>query len=168
MAKEYNIRKTDGSCSTCEQKLEPGTEIMALVREGNEDLIREDYCCLCWKKAPKTENKEILCIWRTRIPKPVEKKKLLVDDNLLKNLFQRLAETDDESRIKFRYVLGLILMRKRILIYDRSETDGQGREVWLMRMRGQDGQQKVIDPKLDEDQISEVSKNLSEIMEGDF
>jgi len=33
---------------------------------------------------------------------------------------------------------------------------------------GDDNQHLVIDPKLTEDQIAEVSMNLGEIMEGDF
>lgn len=167
MAKEYNIRKTSGLCSVCDTQLEPGTEFTATLRGQEEELIREDFCDECWAKDPKTENEEILCIWRTKVPQPTEKKKLLVDDTLLINLFERLDGAEDESKIKFRYVLALVLMRKKILQYQSSKTNDQGQDIWNMRLRG-GSFYDVVDPKLSEDEIAEVSENLSEIMEGDF
>ncbi len=169
MAKEYNIRKTSGQCSACEAKLEPDTELTALVREGKDELIREDFCNACWAESPKEEEPGVLCVWHTRVPIPSEKKKLLIDDGLLKNLFERLADSEEPSKINFRYVLGLVLMRKRLLVYDRSEKDDEGQEVWQMHFRGdKETVRKVIDPNLSEDQIAEVSANLGDIMEGDF
>jgi len=65
-------------------------------------------------------------------------------------------------------VVALILMRKKLLIYDRMDTDDREREIWTMHLRGRDEKVFVMDPKLTEDRIAEVSADLSEIMEGDF
>ncbi len=110
---------------------------------------------------------EILASWQTVIPKPAEKKKLLVDDEVLMNFFRRLADTDDPAKVTFRYVLGLILMRKRKLIYDGPGRNADGVDIWKMHFRGTDEKHEVIDPGMDEDQILDVSQNLSQIMELD-
>jgi len=75
--------------------------------------------------------------------------------------------SSDLSKQKFRYVLTLILMRKRLLSYEGMTTT-DGVDIWKMRIRGTDRFYQVIDPKLDEEQVSEVSSSLGEIMEGDF
>jgi len=170
MAKDYNIRKTSGQCSICDKQLEAGTEFTATVSEGPDELLRNDYCDACSESLSETVSAAVLCKWRTVVPHPEEKKKLLVSDDLMVNLFERLSETQDPSKINFRYVLALVLMRKKLLIYDRMATDDEGREVWSMHLRASDPSDEhlVIDPKLTEDQLAEVSDSLGEIMEGDF
>lgn len=170
MAKEYNIRKTSGQCSTCDKQIDPGVEFTATVSEGPDELVRNDYCDACAETLSEETLAAVLCKWRTIAPHPEEKKKLLVSDDLLVNLFERLSETEDPSKINFRYVLALVLMRKKLLIYDRMSTDDEGQETWSMHLKGSDppDEHLVIDPKLTEDQIAEVSESLGEIMEGDF
>ena len=170
MAKEFNIAKPEGKCFACGEDLPPGTPIVALVKAADEELVREDYHVACWTEpldAAASTNVNVLGVWRTSIPQKEEKKKLLIDDALLVNFFERLEGQQDPSRVAFRYVLALILMRKKLLTYE-GMTRRDGVEVWNMRQRGTDRTHQVVDPKLDEDRIAEVSTHLGDIMEGDF
>jgi len=101
------------------------------------------------------------------VPRKEEKKKLLVDDAVLVEFFERLEGQQEPERLQFRFVLALILMRKRKLAYEGSEKQDE-QDVWVMRMRGTKNIHHVIDPHLDEDKIAAVSESLSTIMEGDF
>ena len=187
MVRDFKISKTQGVCAQCEQILEPGDEIYALVRADAEELEREDYHLKCFFNngstaietkasdiatqetliANQLDDPKVLGLWRTHIPHPEEKKKLLIDNALLINFFERLEGHSEPAKLKFRYVLTLILMRKRLLNYEGMTTT-DGVDIWKMRIRGTDRYYQVIDPKLDEEQISEVSSSLGEIMEGDF
>ena len=166
MAKEFNISKTSGSCSACRKQMQPGEELVTTVKEVNEEFVREDFCTDCWKPQPGREE-ALVGSWRTRVPQPQEKKRLLVDDAILVNLFERLAGTDQPAKINFRYVLALVLWRKKLLAYDRMERRPDGAEVWKMHFKGSDQVQEVIDPKMDDLKIAEVSGQLGQIMEGE-
>jgi hypothetical protein len=171
MSKDFKIQKTQGTCTKTGSTLEPGQEFIALARMGEEAIVREDYSLDAWAEmdADALEaSPDVLGIWHTHVPVKAEKKKLLVDNNLLVNFFERLDGQEAPDRIAFRFVLTLILMRKRILRYERTESRDEGVEVWLMKMRGDNQLREVIDPKLDADRIAEVSLSLGEIMEGDF
>ena len=39
MAKDFKIAKCEGVCSKCEQELLPETPIVAMVRDGEEELV---------------------------------------------------------------------------------------------------------------------------------
>ena len=170
MAKDFKIQKTLGKCLACEKEIPAGQEIIALVKAGEEELTREDYHLQCWVEPLEkqaAESQDVIGVWRTKIPLKEEKKKLLIDDNLLKSFFIKLEGADKPAQINFRYVLALILMRKRILSYEGCEKN-ENVETWHMRMRGTKNYYNLIDPKLDATQISEVSQSMGEIMQGDF
>lgn len=167
MAKEYNIARTSGTCVACERELAPGEEFVATVRETPDDLQREDYCLACWDGRDEPPDAARLGVWKSRVPQPREKKKVFVDDDLLVNFFHRLADAEDETKLGFRFVLTLVLMRKKILVYEGSTREGE-RDVWRMRIKGDDVIHEVVDPHLDEDRIAEVSAHLGTILEGEL
>jgi len=112
--------------------------------------------------------------WRTIIPVPEQKKKLLVDDSVLVDLFQRLGSRPEPTlaeEVRFRFVLALILMRKRILKYEGTAPIPAPTaeiphppHIWLMKLRSVEEPVHVIDPHLTPEQIGEVSGQLSAIL----
>lgn len=168
MAKEYNISKTDGRCSVCEKQLQSGDQYVATVIDAGEELQRVDFCLQCWEKDPREDTPDLLGVWHTQVPKPQEKKKLLVDNDLLINFFERLDGADEPAKVNFRFVLALILMRKKLLVYDRSEKKDDGTELWSMHFKGSDQKHEVTDPHMDEEKIAQVSQQLGQIMEGEL
>ncbi|MFW6132669.1 MAG: hypothetical protein ACOC8F_02140 [Planctomycetota bacterium] len=166
MGKQYNIAKVTGRCATCERRLAPGEAYVATVVEVGEDLERRDYCTTC--RPPGEATGDALAVWSSRLPQSQQKRKLLVDDEVLVNFFERLAGADDEAKVNFRFVLALVLMRKKRLVYERGRTDESGRDVWVMRLRGEQATCEVVDPHLDEDKIADVSEQLGQIMETDL
>ena len=165
MATEYNISKTASQCCSCRRELGDGEEFVATVIEGDEELHRNDYCLACWDADGRPQEADLLGLWRGRLRRRQEKKRLFVDDELLINFFERLEDADDPAKVGFRFVLALVLMRKKLLVYDRSET-ADGADVWTMHLKGSQDQYKVIDPHMDEDKIAEVSQQLGDILEG--
>ena len=171
MAKEYEISKVTERCRCCRRELAPGEEIVATVRESGEEFVREDFCAACWDHEENRQHHDILAVWRSVVPRPEEKrKKLFVDDDLLINFFERLEGADEPAKVNFRFVLTLILMRKRLLKYDESRTE-DGKEIWRLRIPGDksaDNKVEVVNPHLDEEQIEQLSSQIGEILHTDL
>lgn len=164
MVKEYNFSKTGGQCTACQKDLKAGDEIVATLRETREDFCREDLCPACWQGREHQADSELVGFWHSRVPRTQAKKKTFVDDDLLMNFFQRLSATEEPAKVNFRFVLALVLMRKKLLVYDRFQKLPDGREVWEMHFKGDKDIHKVIDPRMDEAKIAEVSQHLDEIL----
>jgi len=168
MAKEYNIAKAAGRCTACGKQLEPGESFTATLRETPDELVREDYCLSCWETHSRQSSPDVFGVWRSQMPQPNRKKRLFVDDELLINLFERLEGADAASKINLRFVLALVLMRKKLLIYDGTESTTQDRDVWKVHVRGDRTTYRLIDPHMDEEKIAEVSAQLDQILEAEL
>ncbi len=165
MAKDWDsVVKRIGRCSKCEKEFTEHQEYYASLREGEQDFERNDYCLDCWSDELR---KESFSFWKAKIPGKEEKKKLLVDNEVLIDFFRRLVESDDESKRGFTFVLALILMRKRILKYIETKRDDSGQEIWIMKLAKEDKEYNVINPHLDDEQIEQIREGLGSILAGD-
>jgi hypothetical protein len=157
----YDVSRPLGKCHVTGNVIEPGSKLMAALRETPTGFERLDISIDAW---PTFDRKDVLAFWQTVMPSPQQtKKKLFVDDQVLCELFERLASTTEPAKLNFRFVLGLILMRKRMIVYESTRVE-DGKEIWKVRFKGKDDEMDLINPKLDEQQVMEVSQQLGEIL----
>ncbi len=160
---QWDIARSSGVCAATGKPLAEGEEHYAVLFEEGESFRREDYSLEAWNGPPPGA----FCFFRTTVPVKERKKRLLIDDDLLINFFTRLADERHESRLNFRFVLALILMRKRILKYEETQREAGG-EYWHMRLVRDQSMHRVLNPHLDESQIEQVSRELGVILHGDM
>ncbi|MFA9477177.1 hypothetical protein ACERK3_02600 [Phycisphaerales bacterium AB-hyl4] len=147
-------------------------------------MMRLDVSQEAWEQGSRPER--MFSYWKSTVPQPNEKKKLFVDDAVLMNLFRRLEDAREPQRQAFRYVLGLILMRKRLLRFDgaerrEAEVDGEAveQEWWQLTPKvdvnkgpmskwNEEETIELLDPRLDESQIEQVTQQLGEILEAEL
>lgn len=158
---QWEVQRSAGRCAGTDRELTPGEEYYAALVDKETCFERCDYSCEYWEE----HRPEVFSFWKTRIALPNQKKKLFVDDGILINFFERLAQETEPVRVHFRFVLALILMRKRLLKYQDSVRK-DGVEVWQMRFVRETDIHEVVNPQLDEEQIQHVSEELSSILEG--
>lgn len=165
MAKDYDIARSAGQCVDCGRTMEPDEEFVAAVVDAGGELTRRDYCTACWGAWDRNDP-NLYGVWRSRVPRPAEKKKQFVDNEVLVSFFDCLEGAEEPARVSFRFVLALVLMRKKLLAYDGLKKEDD-QEIWRMHFRN--GRAcEVVDPKLDEEKIAEVSAQLGQIMETDL
>ena len=107
------------------------------------------------------------CFWKTKLAAPNEKKELFISDDMLMAFFERLANETEPEKVSFRFVLALVLMRKRRLKYDSTKND-DGREIWRLTMSGEKDLVEVVNPHLNEDQIEQLTSQIGQILQADL
>jgi len=179
----WHVGKVGQQCAGCGAALAPQAACwaalcdrpVAAVAEGEErpagagaesPFVRVDFCEACWEAGKRPQGMETFSHWKTTVPAPEQKKKLLVDDAVLADVFGRMEGKTEPRDVRFRFVLALILMRKRLLKYEGMEEkkEGASEEVWRMIPRGSEEAVRVINPHLTAEQIAEVSGQLSAIL----
>ncbi|MEK6676564.1 MAG: hypothetical protein AABZ47_13040 [Planctomycetota bacterium] len=163
MLHQWQVESASGRCAITGRVLEPGEWFFTALFEEGESFRRADYCQEGWSGPPEG----CFCHFKTRVPIREQRKKTFVDSEMLIGFFTRLADETELLRRQFRFVLALILMRKRVLRYDGSTTTPDG-DVWKMTFPRDGSTHEVINPRLTEDQIEGVSRQLSAVLHGDM
>ena len=164
---DYAVGRPQGRCAVTGEPIEVGRPYFAALRETEAGFERLEFTPAAWADWPAEQKGGLLAHWRGVMPSPQEgKRKLLVDDGILAELFRRLEGVVEPEKLAFRFMLGLILMRKKKLVFEGSSHDAAGREVWRMRFRKEEQSHDLIDPKLDESQLDEVGRQVGQILNG--
>lgn len=163
MARQFEVQSATGRCAETGREFHEGDEFYTVLFEADESFTRCDYCVESWKGPPEGS----FCHFKSRVPVKQKSKKLLVNNEMLASFFERLEGETEPVRIQFRFVLALILMRKRILRYE-SSTVKDGAETWTMTLMRDRSEHQVVNPQLTDDQIEVVSQELSAILHSDM
>lgn len=164
----YGVGRPLGVCHVTQRAIEPGAPFFAALRETPEGFERLEFLPEAWQEWPDEEKKRLLAFWRSTMREPQqEKRKLLVDDEVLAELFRRLEGVGGAEREKqaFRFMLGLILMRKKLLLFENSRHEAD-HDVWQMRFRKEEQTWELIDPKLAEAELDAVGRQVGQILNG--
>lgn len=160
---KWEVARPSGVCAVTGRTLAEGEEYYGVLFEEGETFRRADYAVEAWNGAPEGA----YCYFKSRVPPRQKKKQLFIDDDLLINFFLRLGEEPDEGRMQFRFVLALILMRKRLLRYEQTLQE-DGREYWQMRLLREQSLHRVLNPQLTDQQVAGVSAQLGAVLHGDM
>ena len=166
----WDIGRFTGRCAVTGEALQPGAPCIAALVEREDgsgaSFGRLDFSEAGWKAGPRP--KGVMAFWRSTVSAPEEKRRGFVDDQTLLDLFERLGGDDRPHRVRFRFVLMLLLVRKKLLRVVSTESS-HGVESWQVLPRdAAEGAEptQVINPKLDEAAMKEVSEQLGEVLDG--
>jgi hypothetical protein len=160
---EWEINKPLGLCSGSGRKIRYGEEYFGALVETAEGLQRRDFCAEYWN----SEKPDVFCFWKSRLASPDQKKARFIDDEMLMAFFQRLENETESRKVDFRFVLALVMMRKKILKYDQTKNN-RDNEIWRLRVVGENRTVDVLNPHLSEDQIEQLSSQMGQILQTDL
>lgn len=129
MMAEYKLGRRNAECAATGEPFQEGEEIVSAIFEGDEGFERRDY------KADAFEGVEgVYSFWRARIPVQREDAQRL-DYDLALEFFRTLVSEDDPAREGLRFVLALLLGRKRRLKL-KGFSRKRDREMLNLVLRG--------------------------------
>ena len=169
---DYQVSRPTGLCAATGRPLEPGATCVACLCEREEDdgFDRLDFSLAAWEEGVRPQR--LFSFWKTTVSPPQAKPGLLVDNEVLMDLFHRLAGDERPQRLAFRFVLALILMRKKLLKFAGRQAGDEGRtERWLMRRPGQGPNEppvEVANPHLSDEDVRTLTGQLGEILQGEL
>ncbi|MFM9145155.1 MAG: hypothetical protein ACKORL_07305 [Phycisphaerales bacterium] len=170
----FTVGRFTATCASSGRALASGEPIVATLCDapaddsGSPGFVRRDFALDAWTGGARPEG--MVCYWKTVAPAPDEKRRILVDDDTLLELFDRLEGDDRPQRIGYRWLLCLVLLRKRLLRHVRVDRDGDA-ERWLVQRRGADDSVPpiaVVNPKLRDEDLQELAEHLGEVMQSEL
>ncbi len=155
MMTDYQLQPNARCCATSGRALQPGDRYYSVLVEENGRLIRRDYSVGVWQGPPNNA----FSFWCGKIPPEGKKRKLVLDEDTLRDCFERLEGATEPGKVRLRYVLALLIVRQRRLQLEESHVE-QGKEYLVLR-DGRTGRRfRVENPDLSESEILEVQDEV--------
>jgi hypothetical protein len=158
---DFDVQRFSRRCAKTERDLQPGeTFYSVLVAEGS-DVVRYDYAADAWEGAPESA----LGWWKARVPDAQSRGMHWAPNDVMLHYFEELTQRAD--RLDERYVLALLLIRRRIVRLENSQEDDQGREVMVLYCPKNEREYRVPVVSPEGDRIRLIQQELARLLFAD-
>ena len=155
---DYEIQRCTRCCAATGRELAPGEEFYsALVEEGTE-LVRYDYSPEAWNGPPEGA----VGSWKSQMPGPDARRMHWAPNDVMLHYFEQLDEQPDKQDV--RYVLALLLVRRRVMRLEETEHDEEGREVLLLYCPRREATYRVPAVTPHESRVDEIQEELAKLL----
>lgn len=168
MLLDFEVQRCTRCCAATERALQPGDECYSVLEVVGADVVRKDFSAAAWKGAPEAA----FGWWKSRVPEPTAKKIKLAPNDVLLELFDQLADKTEQQDL--RYVLALLLVRRRVLrveVCDEPPSPQRGTdllnrvaETMTLYCPKRDATCQVVVAMPSNDRIDAIQQQLAELL----
>lgn len=156
---DYEVQRSTRRCAATSRELAPGEEFYsALIAEGTE-LRRADYSKEAWKGPPEGA----VGWWKSQVPDQRKARGRWAPNDILLNCFDELAEQPE--RQDMRYVLALLLVRRRVMRVEEERHEPDGSETLVLYCPRRDANYEVPALVPDAARTEQIQQELTALLE---
>jgi hypothetical protein len=156
---EYQIEANTCRCAVSGRELNVGERFYSVLVEQAGKFRRMDYSAEAWQGPPEGT----FSFWTGKIPPGGQNRLPRIDEETLADCFQRLENETEPGRVRFRYVVALLLMRrKRFRFEETIKGDDQG--VISLRCNRTRQVYRVVDPQMTEEEMAAVQEEVLQVL----
>ena len=168
ITQNWNIKSRSHQCSATGEAFADGQAIVAAIFPDPEDpdrFERKDFSVDAWSARADSEA-PAFSSWHTNYIAPVhEEKPEVVEKESAEALLRRLIEEDESHTENTRFILAIMLERKKQL--KQIEVNHTGVSRLLIYEHDKSGEVYIVkDPELKLDEVDIVQKEVSELLAG--
>jgi hypothetical protein len=155
---EYQIESNTRRCAISGRELKTGERFFSVLLEQAGKLERRDYSAESWQGPPGGT----FSFWSGKIPAADVNRFPRIDEEGLVDCFERLENETSCDRVRFRFVVALLLMRKKRLKFQETSA---GSADYLTLQCGRTGKTyRVVDPHLSEEEMASVQEEVLRVL----
>lgn len=155
---DYDVQRCTRQCAKTERALEPGETFYSVLSAAGASLVRYDYSVEAWSGPPDGS----LGWWKSQMPLRDGRKVQWAPNDVMLHLLEELEAEPDRGDM--RYVLALLLVRRRVLRLEEYEQDAQGREILVGYSGKSDMTYHVPVVVPSESRTAEIQEELSRLL----
>jgi hypothetical protein len=157
---EFHIQGPTRHCTATGRSLVVGEKFFSVLVEEAGKYLRKDYATDAWQGPPT----EAIAFWPGKVPASDKPKKPTFNDELLIDWFHHLAGRAEPDRVNFRYVVALLLMRRKRLKFEDVLRTEAGESLLVVRDAKSGTRHEIPDPRLAEDEITLVQDEVFRVL----
>ncbi len=164
---EWNIQARARACQTCGHAFQHGEAVHTLLFEEQRAYRRHDLCAACWEVemvggGPRRVG--YISHWESRYDPPPPAPPEPIQKESAESLLRRLLEHPAPEYAGCRFILAVMLERKRLLKV-KAQTCENGRRLLIYEHVRTGEVFTVPDPELRLDQLESVQRQVAVLLE---
>ena len=155
----YQIQGPGRQCASTGRELSAGEAFYSVLLDQAGQFVRKDYSVAAWSGPPAG----VVAYWRGRIATDGRPQRPAINDELLLDCFHHLIDAKEPGQRNFRYVVALLLMRrKRLKFEDVRKRDGE--ECLCLKDAKSGVRYEVPDPRLSAAEMVTVQDEVFRVL----
>ncbi len=155
---DYEIQRCTRSCAASGKELTPGEEFYSVLIAQGAELKRYDYSAEAWQGPPE----EAVGWWKSQMPSPTSKRIHWAPNDVMLHFFEQIESQPEKQDM--RYVLALLLVRRRVLRLEDQQRDEQGGEVLVLYCPRRETTYRVAALPPDSSRIDAIQEELANLL----
>jgi hypothetical protein len=156
---DYELQRCTRRCAAQNRELKPGEPIYSVLIRIGAEVVRQDFSAEAWEGPPP----EAIGWWRAQVPDPHSGQTTWAPNDVMLQYFLR---SDADEQPELRYVLALLMVRRRVLRWEDTEVSDDGREVFVLYCPQNDTDYRVPVVEPAPSRAEEIERTLSELLFG--
>ena len=155
---DFDVQSRGRKCAKTDRPFEPGEEFYSLLVSEGSNVVRRDYSAEAWEGPPEKS----IGWWKSQVPDHRAGKVNWAPNEVMLHYFEQLEGNEEKQDV--RYVLALLMVRRRILRWDDVEpTEVDAEEITLFCPQNESTYQVgVADPSPERAQA--IQEELAELL----
>lgn len=156
---DYEVERCTRHCAVTGREFAPGEEYYSVVVAEGAKVLRRDYAKDAWPGPPEGA----LGWWKSQMPGGVQRRKRWAPNDVMLQVFDELEAKADQQDL--RYVLALLLCRRRVMRQEETERDDEGREVLVLYCPRRDATYRILAVMPEETRIGQIQDDLARLLQ---
>jgi len=158
---EWDIQSRSDACTGCRRPFADKEAYQTLLSMEAAGYTRRDLCGTCFASAPRDG---VISYWQGEYKVPAPPPPEPIQKENAETLLRKLVESTDPSHAATRYILAVMLERKRILKH-RDTVRGENGDELLVYEHARTGESFTLpDPHLRLDQLVQVQQEVTALL----
>ena len=157
---DFEIQRCTRRCDESDRELAPGETFYSVLLVKGAEVKRVDYCESAWNGP----SEKALGWWKSQMPDPELNKMHWAPNDVMLHFFERLEGQPEQRDV--RYILSLLMIRRRILRLDDTEQCADGSEELVVFCPRKEAEFRVPVVEPGPQRIHEVQEALARLLFG--
>ena len=163
---DWKIRSRSSKCGFSGKDFADGEEFYTCIFKDpdSDGFLRKDFSTAVWEEARATLRQEPYSRWKSvfRLPE-VEPEADAIHDNSAEGMLRKMLDEDDPATENTRYILALMLERKKVLL-PVDVKQSEARRLLFYEHKESGDVFIVADPQLKLDEIGTIQAEITSLL----
>ena len=154
---EYDIQRCTRKCAATSRELNPGETVYSVLVADGAEIVRRDYSAEGWSGPPEKS----LGWWKSTVEGSGTRKLHWAPHEVILHYFEQLES--DPTKADLRYVLALLMVRRRVVRQEATET-AEGREVAVLFCPKTEQEYRALVVMPSAERVQEIQNELAQLL----